>query len=429
MRLVVIGGVAAGMSAAARARRLDPSIDVVVCEKGPHVSYGACGLPYLLEGRVSNFEQLVVRSAAQWRAAGITLRLNTEVTSIQHARRAVRVSAGEEIGYDKLLIATGASPDLPPGAAAASPRCFALHRLADMLRLRGQLDSAGATPGRALIAGASFLALETAEALRTRGWRVSLAHPGPDVMRRGDPWLTRRVSAHLERCGVEVRSGARVDGPDPSCDLTLFATGLRPNVELARDAGVRLGRSGAIEVDGRLETSASGIFAAGDCAETTHLVTGRPVWAPLGTTANKMGRVAGASAAGRRERFAGIAGTSITRVCGLGVGLTGFSAAQARREGFDPVEAVIDAPADRARYFRGRPTAVQLVADRSTRRLIGGCVLGGDGVEGRINTIATALTARMTADQFAQLDLAYAPPFSTVWDPLLIAAQQLLRAL
>lgn len=426
MRLVVVGGVAAGMSAAARAKRLDPSIEVVVCEKGPHVSFGACGLPYLLEGRVRDFRQLVVRDAAQWQARGIDLRTNTEVRAIQHSRRAVRLHTGEEISYDKLLVATGALPLLPEISGSAN--AFALHRVADMLRLREYLDAA-AGPGKTLIAGASFLALEAAEALRARGWQVTLAHPGTDLMRRGDPWLTERLKAHLARCGVEVRHGVRVDGPDDRFDITLFATGLRPNTDLAKEAGLRLGRTGAIEVDDRMETATAGILAAGDCAEATHLVTGRPVWAPLGTIANKMGRVAGATVAGRRERFPGITGTSITRVCGLGVGLTGLSLSQARREGFDPVEAAIDVATERARYFRGRPLAVKLVADRRSGRLTGGCVVGDAGVSGRINTIATALTARLTVEQFAQLDLAYAPPFSVVWDPLLVAAQQLLHAL
>lgn len=426
MRLVVIGGVAAGMSAAARAKRLDPSLEVVVCEKGPHPTYGACGLPYLLGGRVRDFGQLIVRDQAAWRATGIDVRTGTEVIAIQHARRSVRLSNGEEIGYDKLLVATGALPQLPQPIVTSAGPAFALHRVADMLRLREHLDAA-ATPGKALIAGGSYLALETAEALRARGWQVCLAHSGRDLLRREDAWLTARLEAHLARCRVEVRHGARVDRPDPAFDLTLFATGLRPNTGLASDAGLRLGRSGAIEVDNRMETATPGILAAGDCAETTHVVTGRPVWAPLGTTANKMGRIAGATAAGRRERFPGVAGTSITRICGLAAGVTGFSAAHARREGFDPVEAAIEAPANRARYFRSRPIAVQLVADRRSGRLVGGAVLGDSGVAGRLNAIATALTARLTVDEFSQLDLAYAPPYSTVWDPLLVAAQQLLH--
>jgi NADPH-dependent 2,4-dienoyl-CoA reductase/sulfur reductase-like enzyme len=191
---------------------------------------------------------------------------------------------------------------------------------------------------------------------------------------------------------------------------------------------VHFGSTGAIQVNERLETNLHGVYACGDCAEANHLVTGRPAWIPLGTTANKMGRVAGECAAGRRERFPGITGTAIVRVCGLGVGFTGLSEAQARREGFDPVSARVDAR-DKARYFRGRPTSVGLTADRRSGRLLGACVIGEDGVAGRINVVATALTAKLDIEQFSMLDLAYAPPFAPVWDPLLTAARQLRKLL
>jgi NADPH-dependent 2,4-dienoyl-CoA reductase/sulfur reductase-like enzyme len=191
---------------------------------------------------------------------------------------------------------------------------------------------------------------------------------------------------------------------------------------------VRRGSTGAIAVDERMQTSLGGVYAAGDCAETMHLVTGRPTHIPLGTTANKMGRVAGANAAGARERFAGIVGTSILSVFGLGIAMTGLSESQARREGFSPVAARIEARS-RPRYFEGRLTSVELVADRGTGRLLGGVVIGEQGVAGRINVIASALHSRMKIDEFAGLDLAYAPPFATVWDPLLIAAQQLVQRL
>ncbi|MGB9611871.1 MAG: FAD-dependent oxidoreductase, partial [Bryobacteraceae bacterium] len=201
-----------------------------------------------------------------------------------------------------------------------------------------------------------------------------------------------------------------------------------PNVEILAEAGAALGRTGALAVDEYQETSLRGVFAAGDCCEARHIVSGRAVWIPLGTTANKTGRVAGANAAGRRERFPGVAGTSIVRVAGLGVGVTGLSQQQARREGFSPVEAVIEAR-ERARYFFGRRLAVQLVADRTSGRLLGGAAIGDQGVLARVDTLAAALAARMTVEDLAGLDLAYAPPYSTVMDPLLVAAQQLLRML
>ena len=427
MRLLVIGGIAAGMSAAARARRLDPQAEIIVCEKGPQVSYGACGLPYLAEGRVRNPAQLVAQTAAQFRAErGIDVRENTEVVELSHPRRKVKLASGEEISYDKLILATGSRPIGPLAEAPHNRRVFSLRDWAGGLRLRAHLDAA--SPGRAMVVGAGYLGLEGAELLRARGWRVELAHSGSHFLRRPDEWLTLRLDKHLARCGVVVRHNTPVTVAPDSFDLILTATGIRPNVALAASAGVRTGVTGAIAVSDRMETSVDGIFAAGDCAETHHIVTGRAAWLPLGATANKMGRIAGAAAAGARERFHGVVGTAIVRVCGLAVAVTGFSSTQARREGFQPVEACIEAR-DRPGYFRGRPCAVQLVADNGSGRLIGGVVLGEHGVEGRINTIAAALTQHMTVDEFAQLDLAYAPPFSTAWDPVLIAAQQLLKAL
>jgi len=433
MRLVVIGGVAAGLSAAARARRLDPTLDIVVLEKGDTISYGACGLPYLVEGLVRSPQQLVVYTPEYFRnERKIEVRTRTEVSGIAHARREVLLAGGERLRYDRLVIATGARPDRTGIAGTEQPHVFTLHTLADGIRLRKHLEEA--RPRRAVVIGAGYIGLEAVEALRARGLAVTLLFDGPDMLGRRDPHLTKTVLGHLEKFRVEVRPGRPVTAIDSdavdgvACDLVVLAAGMNPNAVLAADAGVRLGRTGAIQVSDRMETNLGGVFAAGDCAETMHLVTGQPVWIPLGTTANKMGRVAGACATGARERFPGIVGTSIVRVCGLGIGMTGLPVARARAAGFDPVTARVEGR-DRAAYFRGRPTMVELVADRRTRRLLGGLVLGEDGVAGRVNVIATALHARMTVDDLENLDLAYAPPFAPVWDPLLIAAQQLVKLL
>jgi len=213
-----------------------------------------------------------------------------------------------------------------------------------------------------------------------------------------------------------------------ACDMVVISAGFKPNVEIAAAAGVEIGRTGAIRARETMETNLNGVYAAGDCAEVMHLVTGRPTYVPLGTTANKTGRVAGANAAGGRERFGGIVGTSIVGIFGIGFATTGLSAEQARREGFSPVAARIDANS-RPRYFQGRKTTVELLADRATRRLLGGVVIGEQDAAGRINVIATALQSRLKVDEFEQLDLAYSPPFSPAWDPLLIAAQQLMKEL
>ncbi len=419
MRLVVVGGVAAGMSAAMRARRLDPSLDIVVLEKGSVVSYGACGLPYYLDGRVRDWSELVARSADEFRTGHrIDVRTGAEAVAIEHGRRQVRLRSGETLGYDRLVVATGAR------ASLADPTMFRLNTLDDAIRLKEHLRAV--SPGRAVVVGGGYIGLEAVEALRANGWGVRLVTRGSHLLGRDDEHLTGPVARHLERCRVKVEFNRTFDGGPE--ELVVAAAGLKPNAELAAEAGAQLGRSGAICVTDHMETSLHGVYAAGDCAESTHLVTGRPVWVPLGTTANKMGRVAGANAAGRRERFPGVVGTAVVRVCGLGVGVTGLSEFQARREGLQPVTARIEA-LDRPRYFRGRKVSVHLTADKVSGRLVGATIIGDEGVSGRVNVVATALTQGMAAEDFQHLDLAYAPPFSTVWDPLLIAAQQLVKLL
>jgi NADPH-dependent 2,4-dienoyl-CoA reductase/sulfur reductase-like enzyme len=428
MRLLVIGGTAAGMSAAARARRLDPSLDIAVLEQGPVVSFGACGLPYYVEGRIRSAAQMVVYTPEYFqKQRNIAVRTGARVVSILHPRRRVALADGGEEHYDRLVIATGARPRPARIGGEDLPRVFHLNTMADGVRLRQFIEDE--RPKTALIVGAGYIGFEAADAFRHRGMHVAIASLGFDALNRRDPELTRLITAHCERFGVEMRWNTEVHSvAEEPADLVLIAAGIQPNAEIAGEAGVETGRTGAIRVDDRLETNLPGVYAAGDCAETFHLVTGRHEWVPLGTTANKMGRVAGANAAGRRERFAGIVGTSVLRIMGLDIGLTGLSCEQARAAGFAPVEARIQAKS-RPGYFGGRPMTVQLVADRNTRRLLGGWIAGEHGVAGRANVIALALQARMTVDDFQGSDLAYAPPFAPAWDPLLIAAQQLARLL
>ncbi len=434
MRLVVIGGQAAGLSAAARARRTDAGLEIQVLEASPWVSLGACGLPSYLAGRVRSLEELVVYTPEYFRRErNIAVRTGAEVRAIAHARRQVEVGGSERVPYDRLVVATGARAGCANIPGADLPHVFALHTPRDAQRLREFLEQQ--RPGRAAVVGASYVGLEAVEALRQRGvGHVTVFEGGSDVLGRQDPELTSRVRQHLERFEVELRTGTTVAGVEPGrlagepCEVVVLAAGFRPNVELAAEAGIELGRTGAIRVSERMETNLTGVYAAGDCAETVHLVTGRPVYLPLGTTANKMGRVAGANAAGGRERFPGVAGTSIVPCCGLSIGVTGLSETQARQEGFDAAAVWIEAP-DRPRYVEARPTAVGLVADRRTARILGASVLGERDVAGRINVVAAALTRQMRLEEFEQLDLAYTPPCAPLWDPLLIAAQQLTRLL
>jgi NADPH-dependent 2,4-dienoyl-CoA reductase/sulfur reductase-like enzyme len=431
--LVVIGGVAAGLSAAARARRIDPRLEIVVLEKGPDISYGACGLPYLVEGRVRDAAQLTVYTPEYFRKErNIEVRTGARVVDISHPRREVALESGARVRYERLVIATGARCDTSGLAGAEQPHVFTLHTPDDATRLRAFLREK--QPRNGVVVGGGYIGLEAADALRRNGLRVTVLERSASLLLRDDAWWTAQVGKQLAANGVEVHRGVEVRAIEPDrvgdcpAGVVVIAAGFKPNVELAAQAGVETGRTGAMRTDDRMETNLRGVYAAGDCAEVNHLVTGRPTWIPLGTTANKTGRTAGANAAGGRERFAGIVGTSIVAVFGMGFATTGLSAAQARAEGFSPLAVQIEG-LSRPRYFQGVKTAVELVADRATRRLLGGSVVGEEGAAGRIDVIATALHSRLRVDEFEQLDLAYSPPFSTVWDPLLIAAQQLLKQL
>jgi NADPH-dependent 2,4-dienoyl-CoA reductase/sulfur reductase-like enzyme len=342
------------------------------------------------------------------------------------------LESGAKVPYEKLIVATGARGGMPDLPGAQLHNVFTLQTLDDAARMRRFLRER--KPQRAVVVGAGYVGVEAADALRRNGLRVTILERSAHALLRDDEGFTAAVRRQLELHGVELRTGVVVTVIEldavagvPS-DMVVLAAGFRPNVEIAAAAGIELGASGAIRTDDRMETNLRGVFAAGDCAEVTHLVTGRPTWIPLGTTANKAGRVAGACAAGARERFPGIVGTSIVSIFGMGFATTGFSVAQARAEGFSPVVARIEATS-RPRYYQGVKTMVELVADRTTRRLVGGSVIGEDGAAGRINVIAAALHTRMRVDEFEQLDLAYSPPFTPVWDPILIAAQQLIKEL
>lgn len=434
MRLIVIGGVAAGMSAASRARRLSSDLDITVLEAGPVVSYGACGLPYWLGGTVTDPEaELIVHTPEFFeRERNIRVRTNSPVREISIARRRVVLVSGEEHAFDRLVIATGARARVPVVEESATRPCFPLRTWEDAHRIHRFL--AEHSPRSALILGAGYIGLEMAEVLHGLGIAVTMADQSDQLLRWHDPWLTALITEHLQHIGIGIHLGHRVERVGGSvtdefpADMVILATGVTPASELADVAGIRLGRSGAIAVNEFLETNVQGVFAAGDCAETHHLILDAPAWIPLGTTANKMGRIAGANAVGRRERFPGVIGTSIVRAAGLGVGVVGLSEAAARSAGFSPVAAAVKSRA-RAKYFDGKLLHVKLVADQDSGRLLGGAVAGEEDVAGRVNTLATAVTAGMTVNEFQFTDLCYAPPYATVWDPLLIAAQQLSKKL
>ena len=441
-RLIIIGGVAAGMSAASRARKLDPQLEIVVLEKGRHVSYGTCGLPYYLSGQVVDASELVVYTAEFFREKrDIDVRLEHEVTEIEPGRKRVHALRSRAqpvvVEYDKLVIATGGAPALDiPGVQLSN--VFTCNDLAGTIRLRAFIEEQ--RPRRAVIIGSGYIGLEVADALVHRGMEVVILERSESVLEGIEPEIGECVEDVLHRHGVRLIKNAAATaisgnalgrattvqygagGSEPA-ELVLLATGIVPRVELAATAGVRIGRTGAIAVDERMLTSVNSIYAAGDCVEVRQLVTGQPAYLPLGTTANKQGRVAGENAAGGHAQFEGVVGTLVTQVFDLAVAKTGLNVEQARAHGFQP-DAVTITSTSRARYFAGKPILVRLVWDRTTGRILGCQMAGEEGIAKRIDVAAMALHARMRVPEMLHLDLSYAPPFAPVWDPLLIAASE-----
>lgn len=439
-KLVVVGGCAAGMSAASAARRVNPDLEIVVFEASGYVSYGACGLPYFIAGVVKNHEELIAYTPEFFRERRkIEVHIRHRVESIDPNRKRVEVRdlrSGRvfEEGFDKLVIATGGSPIVPPIKGVDLEHVFTLRRIEDGLAIRQFISER--SPSRAAIIGGGYIGVEMAESLRSAGLEVTIVEKLPYLMGLDDE-ISRLVEEELTSNGVRVIKGAeaseiRLRGVmttrgDVQADLVMICVGVRPNVELAWNAGLMIGTAGAIEVDRRMRTSHPSIFAAGDCAQVKNLVTNRPDYIPLGTTANKQGRVAGTNAAGGDETFEGVVGTSVTKAFGLEVARTGLTERRAKELGFLPVSSVITAGSRAGYYPGGSEITVKLIADRRSRKVIGAQMAGGEGVAKRIDVIATAIQAGMTVDQIYGLDLSYAPPFSPVWDPILIAARRLMR--
>lgn len=439
MRVVVIGGVAAGMSAASQAKRRSPDAEVVVLERGPYVSYGACGTPYNIEDPARMMEDLIAISAERFRTERrIDVRLGHAAVAIDAGAKRVEVEALDSgarssLGYERLIIATGASAVRLPVPGAELDGIFTLRELTDGQALKRALAAPGVK--RVAVIGGGYIGLEMCEVLRARGFEVTLIERQETVATGFDGGLARLVREELERGGVQVLTSVAVTGFERAggtlrvltgagaveADVALVAVGVRPNVALAREAGIALGATGAIATDDRLRTNLPDIFAAGDCAEAWHLVSERPAWIPLGTTANKQGKLAGAGAVGGDQRFPGVVGTSAFKVFGLEVGRTGLGVEEARRLGFDAFRSESKQPTRAGSYPGGSPAHTVLTVDGRTGRLLGAQQVAREGVPGRVNVLAMALTAKLTVDALAWLDLAYAPPFAPVYDPVLIA--------
>ena len=443
-RLLVVGGDAAGMSAAAQARRRrdEAALEIVCFERGEFTSYAACGIPYLVGDLVHDSADLIARDPEEHRRRGLDVRTGHEVLAIDTARAIVRVlrhSDGVETEepYDSLVIATGATPARPPLPGIDAQGIFGVQSLADGIAVRAAVDSGDAR--HAVVVGGGYIGLELAEALVLRGLEVTLVEGASQPMSTLDPDMgaliadalrSVAVSLHLDTMveGFESEDGrvrgVRAGGALLSADLVVLGLGVRPNSVLAASAGIDIGSTGGVVVDDHQRTSASGVYAAGDCVETFHRVSRRPVAIALGTHANKQGRIAGLNATGGDVAFPGVIGTAISKICKYEVARTGLNEREAAEAGFDAVAATIEGET-RAHYYPGAtPIHVKLVVERGDGRILGAQIVGEEGAAKRVDVLAVAIWNAMTAEDFSSLDLAYAPPFSPVWDPVLIAARK-----
>ena len=438
---VIIGGDAAGMSAAAKAKRDNPELPIRVFEKGEWVSYAACGLPYFVKDEIDPIDDLVSVTPTEFREdRDIDLRTGHEVVAIHPAEQTVSVVSNEEQfeqPYSTLLIGTGARALEPPIAGTDLDGVFALRSMDEGDAIKSYLSSTD--PTHAIIIGGGYIGVEMAEALDAHGIQVDIYEMLPQLLQPFGKETATVVEDHLRDKGLGVHTDTAVTGivgdegveevelenDTVPADLVIIGVGVTPNVEIAEAAGIDIGPTGAIATDEYGRTNLDGVYAAGDCAENRHAVTGDPAWVPLGLTANRAGRAIGTTVAGTPTKTGAIAGTAIVKAFELGAARTGIiDEERAKEAGFDPVSVTIDA-ASRAHYYPGgAPLTVTLVGDDESGRVLGASLVGREGAK-RIDTVATALEAGLTVAELQNLDLAYAPPFSPVWDPILTAARVL----
>jgi NADPH-dependent 2,4-dienoyl-CoA reductase/sulfur reductase-like enzyme len=441
-RMVVVGGDAAGMSAATQARKRRPSqeLEIVAFERGRHTSYSACGLPYYAADVVKDWRDLVARTPEEFAAQDIEVRTRHEVEAVDLEAGRVRVrdlDAGRtrEEAWDVLVVATGSEPLRPPIPGIDLPGVYGLSVLQDGIELRRAVD---AGPDRAVIVGGGYIGLEAAEALVRRGIPTALVEAAPQVMNRIDPDMGELVSRAVRDIGVELHLEEKVEAIEGGdrvravrtaartleADLVVLGLGTQPAVGLAEASGIQLGPSGAIAVNPSMHTPHEGVWAAGDCAESRHLVSGKPVSYHLGTIANKQGRVCGINIGGGYATFPGLLGTAVSKVCEVEVARTGLSEAELGELGLEWERASVDSTTS-AGYLPGAaPIRIKVLAERRSGRLLGAQIVGKEGAAKRIDVFATAIWNGMAVDEMVNLDLSYAPPFSPVWDPVLIAVRK-----
>ncbi|OGP94986.1 MAG: hypothetical protein A2157_03030 [Deltaproteobacteria bacterium RBG_16_47_11] len=446
-RLVVIGGVAAGPKAAAKARRCDPEMEIVIYQEEDEISYAGCGLPYYTSGVIGERDELISRTPGQFALEGIRVLKNRRIEKIDvqnHRVSGRKIGSGETFTdhFDRLVLATGASPIRPKIEGIDLNNIFYLRSIFDADAFTQQIRSESIRNG--VIVGGGYIGLEMAESLVHLGKNVTIVELAPQILTLFDEDFAGILRQYLEKKGIKIFTSEGIQAlrgkegkvthvqtaaRELEAEAVLMSLGIRPQVDLAKDAGLKMGETGAIWVNEKMETSAEGIYSAGDCAETTHLVTGKKVWVPLGSTANKQGRVVGANVCGGNATFPGVMGTTVFKTFDFNVAKTGLSMREAEKEGFHPLQAVVRGY-DRAHYYPGgKESTLKLIAEKETGRILGGQAVGEGPSDKFIDILAMALHGRMTCRELASVDLAYAPPFSPALSPVIVAANVLTNKL
>lgn len=441
MRLIIIGGVAAGTKAAAKAQRVNPDLEIILYQQEAEVSYSACGETYVISGVIEDSNKLIIRQAADFVRSGIQVFTQHRVESIDTANQQLTVHdlQNQRIftsNYDRLILATGARPFIPDINGVQATGVLVLRSWTDLTHFRTCL--ATLKPRKAIIVGTGYVCLELAEALNQLNIATSIIGRSKRILSAFDVEMAERVAQHLLDNGVELLLGEQISeiltqdnrvtgvlttkGQRVCADIVVLAMGIKPNVELAQYAGIALGTTGAIQVNERMETSVSGIYAAGDCSETLNRITGCSMWQPLGDLANLQGRVAGENAAGGNAIFSGCFGTAILKTFDFSVAITGLSESAARQHGFEVLAVEVNA-LDKARYYPdAKSSTLKLVADASSGRLLGAQAVGCGASDKLIDIAATALLGKLTCAELENADFAYSPPFSPVLSPIIVAA-------
>ncbi|RBY77214.1 flavoprotein oxidoreductase [Geodermatophilus sp. TF02-6] len=447
-RVVVVGGDAAGGSAASQAKKRRRDLDVVMFERGRATSYSACGIPYWISDAVDSEADLIARTPEQHRAMGIDVRMRTEVVGIDLDRRVVHWRDLEAGGsgvepFDQLVYATGSVPMRPPVPGIDAAGVYGVQVLDDGVALRAELERDEVH--RVVVVGGGYIGLEIAEACRIRGLEVTVVDRSATPVGTFDPDVGEFIAEAVRKEGIDLvlsdgvaaievdahhraRAVVTASGRELPADLVVLGLGVRPAVRLAEEAGIPLGTSGGVDVDVRMRTCVDGVWAAGDCVESRHRLSGQRVVVALGTHANKQGRVAGINIGGGYATFPGVIGTAVTRICETEAARTGLSEREATAAGYEFVTALVDSTT-KAGYFPGaRPIRVKMTAERRSGRLLGAQIVGKEAAAKRIDALAICIWNEMAVGDILSLDLSYAPPFSPVWDPVLIAARKAFDA-